>query len=160
MPAKTGIDIRPGRQADTPDVVNLSKRTLRVCYTPFLGQTSVEAWIADVLDGYVRDHLDDSWVATDKGTVCGYCVVTGRLLALLLVDVREQGRGIGTLLLRHSEKLVFRSYAEIWLESFVPNDRANAFYSKRGWSRGSRHLDAKSGVDVWKFSKRKGWRLR
>ena len=27
-------------------------------------------------------------------------VVTGRLLALLLVDVREQGRGIGTLLLR------------------------------------------------------------
>ncbi len=156
MPAETGIEIRPGQQADTPDVVNLSKRTLRVCYTPFLGKTSVETWIADVLDGYVRDHLDDSWVATDKGTVCGYCVVTGRLLALLLVDVREQGRGIGTLLLRHSEKLVFRSHAEIWLESFVPNDRANAFYSKRGWSRGGRHLDAKSGVDVWKFSKRKG----
>ena len=72
------------------------------------------------------------------------------------VDVREQGRGIGTLLLRHSEELVFRSYAEIWLESFVPNDRANAFYSERGWTRGDRHLDAKSGVDVWKFSKRKG----
>ena len=35
MPAKTGIEIRPGRQADTPDVVSLSKRTLRVCYTPF-----------------------------------------------------------------------------------------------------------------------------
>ncbi len=92
MPAETRIEIRPGQQADTPDLLDVVRRTLRACYTPFLGQTSVEAWIANVLDGYVRDHLDDTWVATDKGTVCGYCVVTGQLLAFLLVDVREQRR--------------------------------------------------------------------
>ena len=155
MPAATAIDIRPGQQADIPDLVNLSERTLRACYTPFLGQKSVEAWIANVLDGYVRDHLDDTWVATDKGTACVYSVLTRRLLALLLVDVYAQGRGIGTLLLRHSEQLVFRSHTEIWLESFVANSRANAFYARRGWTRGGRHLDAKSGMDVWKFSKQK-----
>ena len=81
MPAETRIEIRPGQQADTPDLVDVVKSTLRACYTPFLGQKSVEAWIANVLDGYVRDHLDDTWVATDKRTVCGYCVVTGQLLA-------------------------------------------------------------------------------
>ena len=70
-------------------------------------------------------------------------------------DVYAQGRGIGTLLLRHSEQLVFRSHTEIWLESFVANSRANAFYARRGWTRGGRHLDAKSGMDVWKFSKQK-----
>ena len=153
MPAETRIEIRPGQQADTPDLVHVSKRTLRACYTPFLGQKTVEAWIANVLDGYVRDHLHDTWVATDNGTICGYCVVTGQLLAFLLVDVREQRRGIGTLLLKHSERLVFRRDVGIWLESFVANDRANAFYAKHGWTRGGRHLDAESGVDVWKFSK-------
>ena len=116
MPAATAIDIRPGQQADIPDLVNLSERTLRACV---------------------------------------YSVLTRRLLALLLVDVYAQGRGIGTLLLRHSEQLVFRSHTEIWLESFVANSRANAFYARRGWTRGGRHLDAKSGMDVWKFSKQK-----
>ncbi len=154
MAVETEIRIRPARSADSSHLVDVCQRTLRSCYTPFLGKTSVEEWIANELDGYVRDHLDDAWVATHQGAVCGCCVVTEQLLAFLLVDVREHRRGIGTLLLRQAEQVVFRSHDEIHLESFVANDRANTFYAKCGWTRGDRHLDAKSGVDVWDFSKR------
>ena len=155
MTAEAEIEIRPGQSNDTPDLVKACKRTLRACYTPFLGRTSVEAWIASELDSYLSVHSDDTWVATVGGTMCGCSVVTGQHLAFLLVDVGEQRRGIGTLLLRHAEELVFRRHDEIHLESFVANDRANAFYERCGWSRGNRHLDTKSGTDVWEFSKTK-----
>ena len=46
-----------------------------------------------------------------------------------------------------------RDHDEIRLESFVANDRANAFYEQSGWIRGERHLDIPSGAEVWEFSK-------
>ncbi len=76
------------------------------------------------------------------------------MLDLLLVDVCEQGRGIGTLLLRHAEKILGRSYAELRLESFAANAPANAFYSRRGWIEGGWHHDVESGMDVLTFRKR------
>ena len=155
MAGEVAIEIRCGQSTDIADLGEVCKRTLRACYTPFLGQTSVEAWIANELDRYLRTHAEDTWVATDKASTCGCCVVTRQLLAFLLVDVGEQRQGIGTQLLRHAEALVFRHHDQIHLESFVANDGANTFYESRGWIRGSRHLDAKSGVDVWEFSKPK-----
>ena len=149
-----GIRIRLGRQADVPALIALSKRTLRGCYAPFLGKKSVQAWIATVLDSYVCEHVEGAWLATTGGAVCGYCVVKGPLLDLLLVDVREQGRGIGTLLLRHAEKILARSYTEIRLESFAANAPANAFYSRRGWMEGDRHHDVESALDMLTFRKR------
>ena len=65
-------------------------------------------------------------------------MVKGPLLDLLLVDVNEHGRGIGTLLLGHAEKMLFQKYTEIHLESFVSNAPANAFYVGRGWIKGDR----------------------
>ena len=55
----------------------------------------------------VRDHVEDAWLASDDGAVCGYCVVKDRFLDFLLVDVRKHGRGIGTRLLDHAEQLMF-----------------------------------------------------
>lgn len=153
MAAEATIAIRPGRETDVPELLEICARTLRARYTPFLGSTKVEGWIANEMDGFFHDHADDVWVATDGDSMCGCCIVTGHLLAFLLVDVGEQRRGIGTLLTRHAEDRVFRDHDEIRLESFVDNHRANAFYERCEWIRGGRHLDAKSGVDVWKFSK-------
>ena len=133
-----------------------SKRTLRACYTPFLGKQSVQAWITSTLDDYVRKHVEGAWLASHGGAVCGYCVVKGPLLDLLLVDVRKHGSGIGTRLLEHAEQLLFRTHDKIHLESFAANTRANTFYSKRGWIEGERHHDAQSGADVLRFSKRAG----
>ncbi len=147
------VGIRNGRKADGPELIELSARTLRACYTPFLGKQSVEAWIASTLDDYVREHVEGAWLASNGAAVCGFCVVKGPLLDLLLVDVNSQGRGIGTLLLRHAEEMLFQKHTEIHLESFVPNARANAFYSRRGWIEGDRHHDTESGVDVVKFRK-------
>ena len=151
-----GLEIRRGLDVDIPALITLSKRTLRACYTPFLGKQSVQAWITSTLDAYVRDHVEDAWLASDDGAVCGYCVVKGPLLDLLLVDVRKHGRGIGTRLLDHAEQLLFRTHDEIHLESFAANARANTFYSKRGWIEGERHHDAQSSADVLRFSKRVG----
>ena len=106
-----------------------------------------------MLDGYVCKHVEGAWLANNGGAVSGYCVVKGPLLDLLLVDVREQERGIGTLLLQHAEKILARSYTEIRLESFAANAPANTFYSRRGWIESDRHHDVESGVDVLTFRK-------
>ena len=148
-----GTKIRLGRQADVPALITLSKRTLRACYAPFLGKKSVQAWIATVLDGYVREHVEGAWLASNDGGVSGYCVAKGPLLDSLLVDVCEQGRGIGTLLLRHAEKILGRSYAELRLESFAANAPANAFYSRRGWIEGDQHHDVEFALDMLTFRK-------
>ena len=150
------VAIRRGHGADAPDLIELSARTLRSCYTPFLGTQSVEAWIAQTLDDYVREHVEGAWLARNDAAVYGYCVVKGPVLDLLLVDVNEHGRGIGTLLLEHAEKMLFQKYTEIHLESFVSNAPANAFYLGRGWIKGDRHHDAKSGADVVQFRKTVG----
>ena len=102
-----GLEIRRGLDADIPALITLSKRTLRACYTPFLGKQSVQAWITSTLDDYVRKHVEGAWLATHGGAVCGYCVVKGPLLDLLLVDVRKHGSGIGTRLLEHAEQFLF-----------------------------------------------------
>ena len=147
------IEIRKGRRADAPDLIELSARTLRSCYSPFLGQQSVEAWIADKLADYVREHVEDARLACRGETIFGFCVVKVTLLDLLLVDVHEHGRGIGTALLSHVEENLFQQYKEIHLESFVSNVRANRFYLGHGWIKGDRHHDAESGEDVVQFSK-------
>ena len=155
MATEPAIAIRRAQSDDIPKLCEVCAKTLRACYTPFLGRTRVEAWIANEMDGFFRDHSDDIWVATDGASTSGCCIVTGQLLVFLLVDVDEHRRGVGTLLTTHAEDLVFRDYDEIRLESFVDNHRANAFYEKRGWIKDGRHLDAKSGVDVWEFNKRR-----
>ena len=96
----------------------------------------METWITSTLDDYVREHIEGAWLASNGAAVYGYCVAKGPLLDLLLVDVNEHERGIGTLLLRHAEEMLLQEYTEIYLESFSPNARANAFYSGRGWIEG------------------------
>ena len=114
-----------------------------------------DEWIANELDGYLLQRADDTWVATDNETVCGCIVVTGQAVPFLLVDVEEQRRGIGALLLKHAEDLIFRNHDEIRLECFVANDVANAFYARCGWTKADRYLDEKSGEEVWLFNKQK-----
>ena len=148
------IDIRPCRPDDTSSLVELSARTLRASYTPFLGEDAVERWIAGSLDEYVNRHLGNGWLAAEGGVARGFYVLKGQLLDLLLVDVRAHGQGVGTCLLGHAEAQLSQRYREVELESFVPNDRANAFYAKRGWVAGERRHDDESGVKVVRFTKR------
>ena len=150
----TWVEISQGLQADVPELITLSKRTLRTCYTLFLGQQTVEAWFASALDDFVRERVEGTWLASDDGAIRGYCVVKGSLLDLLLVDVCKHGCGIGTRLLERAEQLMFLNNDEIRLQSFVANVHANTLYSRRGWIESGRHHDAQSDADMLRFSKR------
>ena len=77
----------------------------------------------------------------------------GRLIDLMMIDQELHRRRIGTRLLRHVEEVLFEHHDRLKLESFAPNEKANRFYRKNGWTEVRRSPDAAAGVDKIEFYK-------
>lgn len=71
-------------------------------------------------------------------------------------------QGLGSLLLAHLEKEMFKNHDALMLESFRDNDQANAFYRRRGWREAGAYRDEDYGVEMIRLRKevQGGWRPR
>jgi GNAT superfamily N-acetyltransferase len=148
--------MRAATESDVDVLIQLSIQTIRASYTSFLGQDGVEGFIASgEVDKYVRDNIHRCWLLEVDGAIVGYCVPKGDAIELMMVDHRHHRRGFGSKLLLHAEEVLFKDHDEIVLESFEPNDVANAFYRHHGWVEARRFADDKSGVDRIEFRKGK-----
>jgi len=74
---------------------------------------------------------NDVWLAVERNRIVGLLAVTGGDLDQLYVDPPWQGRGIGTRLLDRAKELSPRG---ITLYTHQRNERARAFYERRGFS--------------------------
>lgn len=149
--------IRPATSDDVETLVALAERTIRVDYAHFFGAEAVDAYIATGgVEAFVRESVPRCVVIGLDERLAGLCVMKGTLIELMMIDHDLQGRGLGTELLAHCEGQLFRDHAELVLESFAPNERANRFYRKNGWHEVDRQFDPESGVDKIEFRKRRG----
>ena len=147
--------IRNAREGDCESLVEISTRTVRASYTPFLGAEAVEGW----LDGgevktYFDENLPDCQVVDVDGGIVGFAVAKGASIDLMMIDCNRHREGFGRLLLEHMERQLFETRPLLTLESFAENDRANAFYTALGWKPGEVFEDPADGISKIPFSKR------
>lgn len=147
------LQIRDATDTDVDALVALSRATIDACYRSFLGD-AVDAYLAS---GAVEEYVDESvgrcTVILGDGQIAGYFVCKDDLIDLMMVRPELQRRGLGSRLLDHAEASLFHSYSELTLESFAPNEPANRFYRKHGWSEARSYFDQASGVTKLVFKK-------
>ena len=145
------------RQADPRDVeglIEISLRTIRASYASFLGRAAVEAFIGSgAVEKFVRDNVAIAVVVTLDDELAGYAVSTGDHVDELIIDVAFHRRGLGSMLLAHLERELFKGHDALMLESFRDNDQANAFYDKHGWQVTGAYRDQDYGVDMIRLRK-------
>lgn len=148
------LQLRDAAKGDVPALIDLSQRTIRACYSPFLGAEAVEGWIeSGEAANYVRLNAGRARVVTVADAVQGFCVCREDLLDLMMVDVRSHRCGFGSLLLADAEARLLSFYTSIRLECFADNAVATAFYCARGWGEGHRFPVPDLGVEKLEFRK-------
>jgi ribosomal protein S18 acetylase RimI-like enzyme len=146
--------VRNAVAADIGSLIALSRRTISASYRPFLGDEAVDAFLGSgAVEQYVTENLARCTVLVRNGQVVGYAACRDALIDLLMIDQGVQRQGLGTELLAHVERTLFRSYGALQLESFEGNQAANAFYRKHGWREVGWHLDRDSGARKIVFRK-------
>ena len=134
---------------DVEILIDLSLRTIRASYKSFLGEAAVEAFISSgAVAGFVRLTADSGLVETLDCQVVGHAVGADGHIDLMMVDVHHHHQGLGTQLLSHLEKELFRGPDALVLESFRDNDQANAFYRKHGWELTGAYRDQEHGLEM------------
>jgi ribosomal protein S18 acetylase RimI-like enzyme len=148
------VQIRKAKASDVETLAALSRATISVSYRPLLGDDAVDAFLAgDAVEHYLEDNLGGCSLMLADGAFVGYAVCKEDLIDLMLIDPDFQRRGLGTRLLKHCEAGLLRRFAEITLESFENNDKANSFYRKNGWAEAGRYFDSRDGVNKIIFRK-------
>jgi GNAT superfamily N-acetyltransferase len=147
--------VRAAIPSDLDALIALSHRTIRACYPPMLGKEAVDAFLdSGAADRFVAENMGRCWVITRDGAIAGYSVCRDNVIDLMMIDHPFHRQGLGIVLLRHVEQLLFQSFDDLRLDSFERNDSANAFYRKNGWREASRYFDQNSGVQKIVFQKR------
>ena len=135
------VDVRAAMPADADALIELTLRTVDVCYRPFLGDDEVDGLIAGgKIEQFVHDGLSGCVVITREDRPRGYARLEGNLIRLLMVDERWQRRGLGSRLLREVESRLFRRQARLWTENDARNRAGIAFCARHGWRPVARYL--------------------
>lgn len=149
------IEIRCAEKVDIETLKAISRRTISANYRSFLGDEAIDGFIeSGAADQIVEDSIHHAFVILAEGYLVGFCVCQENLIDLLMIDHASHRKGLGTQLLNHCEQRLFKTYDELKLESFEPNNKANSFYKKNGWIEREIYFDNDTGVNKILFTKR------
>jgi ribosomal protein S18 acetylase RimI-like enzyme len=160
MPAMTvgelHIHLRKGLRADLEELIALARETISQRYALFLGKEVVDTYLqSGAVEHYVGENLADCTVLVSDNTIAGYAVAQHDLIDLMMIEIRRQRCGLGTILLHHMEEELFQVHDSLRLESFRENSTANSFYRKNGWLESRVFADEQTGVEKIEFRKSK-----
>jgi len=104
--------------------------------------------------------LPDLRVIGPAGAPRGFCMINEDELYQLYVAAEARHAGAASRLIADGEaRLVARGVRRAWLACAIGNDRAAAFYEKRGWQRVGvmpNRVETSRGeyvLDVWRYEK-------
>ena len=147
-------EIRSATQEDLEALQSIARRTIAIAYGPILGEEKVDAFVlGGEADRYLEESLPECTVILADGQLAGMAVCKVNQIDLMMIDYDRHRQGLGTQLLQFCERRLFQRFDEIRLESFEPNEQANSFYRKNGWTEGESKPDRESGVNKIQFTK-------
>jgi chorismate mutase/ribosomal protein S18 acetylase RimI-like enzyme len=125
----TDLVVRPGRPEDLDGVAAMFSTTRRAAVPsmppPVHTVEEDRAWLADQLAGE-----REVWLAEREGRVVGLLLLEADSLHSLYVDPRDQGEGIGSVLVDLA-KTLRPGGLELWV--FQSNEGARRLYAKHGF---------------------------
>jgi ribosomal protein S18 acetylase RimI-like enzyme len=108
----------------------------------------------------VAEDLDRIHVAPSEDGVAGFVTVHDDEVEQLYVAPEARGHGVADRLLDHAEQVIAEGHDRAWLAVVAANQRARAFYARRGWAdAGPLAYQARTGsgpvtVTVHRYEKR------
>lgn len=122
------------RQAVSADIPAMSQIRLSVTENVLSDPTRIT-------DAMYEDFLERSgrgWVAESAGDIVAFCYAdrTNASIWALFVRPGQEGRGLGTSLLKHAVDWLFAIGHERVHLTTTPDTRADRFYAAQGWVRG------------------------
>ena len=140
------ITIRPATEGDLADLIELARSSWLSGFTD-APQQFVSDWLAR---DFERDWYTRYWssmsVAEDAGVLLGVVQPMDDEVNGLWVGPAAQGRGVGTLLLRHAEgQIAAAGHNRAWLTCSGFNPRGCRFYPARGYQEVGRQTKERAG---------------
>lgn len=143
------IVLRPAQERDVPALVRLLRRSWLVTWAPELPFEAVQAFAAaDPARWHAENEWHDFVVATREDMLLGMVQVKRDVVEALHVDRACWNGGVGSKLLNEAERRIARAYAIARLEVRSFNERARAFYTRRGWIEIRRYPGLECGSPV------------
>ena len=136
-------NIRPYRNEDEDELIERWFRST-VEGQSFLSQEFWESVKPLIREVYMP--MAETWVAEGDGKILGFISLLDNVIGGLFVDTDQQGKGIGTALIKHAEKIRPQPLS---VEVFEKNEKARSFYEKCGFSFGEKKLQDESGEVVY-----------
>lgn len=137
--------IRPATEADLPGLIEMARRSWLSGFTD-APQKFVSDWLARDFerDCYTR-YWPNMFVAEEDSVLLGVVQPMGDEINGLWVEPLAQGRGVGTLLLRHAEGLIAAAHERSWLTCSSFNPRGCRFYLAKGYEEVARQTKERAG---------------
>ncbi len=128
------VQLRPAVEADVEAITAIWVPGWRDAHEGRVPDELLTHRSPEQLGARVPSMIADATVATVGGAVAGFVVVRGDEVEQMYVGERFRGSGCADELLSGAESLVARRFDRGWLAVVAGNDRAIAFYERRGWS--------------------------
>jgi putative acetyltransferase len=131
------VEIRRASAEDRDALLAIWQRSAKATHA-FVSAADLDAMIPQVRD-YLAADATDFWVLCDAdGMAVGFMGMSGNDMESLFVAPESQGKGGGTMLVRHAQSL----HAELAVEVNEQNSAAHLFYKACGFV-----VTGRSGLD-------------
>lgn len=148
------IVIRKAERTDFEMLYTIFRRTVIDSFSGILKTEALQSWIAkSSVEPYFSDNIQNCRTIETQGILAGFCITKHKSIDLLLIDSRHQRQSLGGMLLGYVEREMFRLEPEITADSFVENQKADAFFRATGWRAGEEFEDAETALRKRRYSK-------
>ncbi len=120
--------LRPAQPEDVPALARIAAASYRQAFAAILEPRALRSRDARFFARRFRRLRRRLWLASERGRVIAFSLVTRQHLDMLFVDPHFAGRGAGRRLLAHGTRRGVRT-----LECFRDNHAARRFYERAGW---------------------------
>ncbi|MDR2494097.1 MAG: GNAT family N-acetyltransferase [Spirochaetaceae bacterium] len=135
-----------------PAVLKLAREVIAHNYASFLDKDAVSDFLSSKqCDREIIEHSENCVVMTVRERVTGFALLVGNTIHALMIARNHQRKKHGSALLRHIERILSASHAEITLDSFARNSAANSFYEKNGWRKAGE--TQRDGITLYHYKK-------
>lgn len=126
--------LRPARTTDVVTIASIWHDGWRDGHLGSVPEHALAARTLETFQARAETAVAVTTVAEVEETIAGFTMVVGDELEQIYVASSHRGSGIAELLLSDAERqLREKGHAAGWLAVVAGNERARAFYHKRGW---------------------------
>ena len=134
--------IRPALPSDIPVLVALWEQISLDEFAAQIGRDNVLGFInSGALKEDTEDQIGSTYVAERGGEICGFVVILGELIELLLVAPQRRSGFVAKALYSFAIRQIAQDHRQVRAECFEKNAKANSLLQRLGFAEELRYPD-------------------